>query len=63
MTDLSNLGSVLQSARELTLEAANSVAARLMDEAPIQHADITQSLNSRSDSKRLAGMREVINVS
>lgn len=61
--DLSNLGSMLQSARELTLEAANSVASRLIDETPILHADITQFLNSRNDNKRLAGMRQIISVS
>lgn len=57
------LGAMLQSAREMTLEAANSVASRLIEENPVQPTDITRCLNSRTDRERLAGLRQVIAVS
>lgn len=57
-----HIGAMLQSARELTLEAANSVASRLIDDAPISNSDIERYLNARTDRERLAGLRQVISL-
>lgn len=56
------IGSMLQSARELTLEAANAVSARLMDETPVAPKDISKFLNSRNDRDKLTGLKQVITV-
>lgn len=56
------IGAMLQSARELTLEAANAVSARLMDEAPAAPDVISKSLNSRNDREKLQGLKQVITV-
>lgn len=60
---ISKLAGMLESARELTLEAASSASARLMDEAPAKTRDISHMLNSRSERESLAGMKHVISVS
>lgn len=56
------IGAVLQSARELTLEAANAVSARLMDETAATPKDISKFLNSRNDREKLTGLKQVITV-
>lgn len=55
------IGAVLESAKELTLEAAVSASSRLLvDDAPLSAEEIKKLLNARSDRDRLAGMRQVI---
>lgn len=56
------IGAMLQSARELTLEAANSVASRLIDDVPVSGSDVERYLNARTDRERLAGLRQVISL-
>lgn len=57
---LPKLGVMLQSARELTLEAANAVSAKLMNENLSKPADITKALNSLSNREKLSGLKQVI---
>lgn len=59
---LSKLGSMLESARELTLEAASSASARLMDDFPPQSKDISNMLNGRTERERLTGLKHVIGI-
>lgn len=59
---LSKIGAMLESARDLTLEAASSASARLMDETPLQPKDITTMLNGRTERERMGGMKQVISV-
>ena len=56
------IGAMLQSARELTLEAANAVSSRLVDETAVQPKDIAKFLNSRTDRDKLTGLKQVISV-
>lgn len=57
---LSKISAMLESARELTLEAASSASARLMDETPLKPKDISALLNGKSDREKLSGMKQVI---
>lgn len=59
---LGNIGAMLQTARDLTLEAANNVAARLIEDTPIKPAAITEHLNSRTERDRLAGLRQIVSL-
>lgn len=59
---LFKLGSMLESARELTLEAANSASARLIDDFPPQSKDITNMLNGRTERERLSGLKHVVGI-
>ncbi|KAA8899127.1 hypothetical protein TRICI_006397 [Trichomonascus ciferrii] len=59
---LSKISAMLESARALTLEAASSASARLMDESPMSSKDISLLLNGRSDRDKLSGMKQVISM-
>lgn len=59
---LAKIGVMLEQARELTLEAASSASARLMDESTPQPKDIVRMLDGRSERDRLAGMRHVVEL-
>jgi hypothetical protein len=54
---------MLESARELTIEAATSASARLMDDSTPRPKDISAMLNGRTEREKLSGMRQVISVS
>lgn len=65
MESLSRISSVLETARDLTLEAAQSASAagRLSrKEKPMLARDIRKLLNSRMDREVLDGLRGVIAV-
>lgn len=59
---LSKISAMLESARALTLEAASSASARLMDESPMNSKEIAALLNGRSDRDKLSGMKQVISM-
>lgn len=59
---LPQIGAMLQSARELTLEAANSVASKLIDDVRLSRTDVERYLNGHTDRERLAGLRQVISL-
>jgi hypothetical protein len=60
---LSKIGSILESARDLTLEAANTASSRLMEDSPLEKKDITPLLESRYERDVLSGMKHIVNVS
>jgi hypothetical protein len=60
---LSKIGSILESARDLTLEAANTASSRLMEDSPLEKKDIAPLLESRYERDVLSGMKHIVNVS
>lgn len=59
---LPKLGVMLQSAKELTLEAANAVSARLMDDGVSSPEYISSALMSSSDREKLSGLKQLISM-
>ena len=64
MESLSRISSVLETARDLTMEAAQSASAagRLRERKTMSARDIRKLLNSRMEREVLDGLRAVISV-
>lgn len=64
MESLSRISAVLETARDLTLEAAQSASAsgRLRKEKPLSSRETRKLLNSRMDREVLDGLKRVITV-
>uniref|UniRef100_A0A060TBD8 AP complex subunit beta n=1 Tax=Blastobotrys adeninivorans TaxID=409370 RepID=A0A060TBD8_BLAAD len=59
---LTKISAMLESARELTLEAASSASSRFLDESSLRPKDISALLNGRTDREKRSGMNHVMSL-